>query len=219
MPAILVRVAMSDIDAGSPSRKSFPTTHWSRVILAGDPAEPGAPAALAELCTVYWYPLYAFVRRKGFWPDEAADLVHGTFAVLLARDGLGTVACGLGRFRSFLMAACAHHIADCRDRDRAAKRGGGRSPIPIDRTEAEGRYAADPAHELTVERLFDRRWAIDLLERAVDRLDAETARAGKAELFAHLLPALTGGRGEASHAAVAAEQGMTEGPSRWPPCD
>jgi RNA polymerase sigma factor (sigma-70 family) len=202
---------MSDPHMNRASKAPFPTTHWSRVVQAGDPAEPGARAALAELCTAYWYPLYAFVRRKGFGADEAADLVQGTFADLLKRDGLAAVDPARGRFRSYLMAACAHHIADCRDRDRAAKRGGGRSPIPIDRVAAEGRYAADPAHELTAERLFDRRWATDVLEHAVDRLEAETACAGKAELFARLLPALTGGRGEVPQAAVAAELGMTEG--------
>lgn len=202
---------MSDPRAPSPSKAPFPTTHWSRVIRAVAPEDPGARAALAELCASYWYPLYAFVRRKGFGPDEAADLVQGTFAALLGRDGLAAVDPDRGRFRSYLMAACAHHIADCRDRDRAAKRGGGRPPIPIDRLEAEGRYAAEPAHDLTAEHLFDRRWATDLLDRAVGRLEAEMAAAGKSRLFARLQPALTGGRGEVPHAVVAAELGMTEG--------
>ena len=89
--------------------------------------DPAAREALAELCSAYWYPLYAFVRRKGHPPEEAADLVQGTFLTLLDRDGLAAVAPERGRFRSFLMAACAHHLADCRDRDRAAKRGGGRA--------------------------------------------------------------------------------------------
>jgi RNA polymerase sigma-70 factor (ECF subfamily) len=195
----------------SPEADRFPTTHWSRVLQAGDPAAPEARAALAELCEAYWYPLYAFARRKGHGPDEAADLVQGTFAALLARDGLAGLAPERGRFRSYLMAACAHHIADRRDRDRADRRGGGRPPVSIDRPEAEGRYGAEPAHELTPERLFDRRWALGLLERAVGRLEAETAAAGKAALCARLLPALTGGRGELPYAAVAAELGMTEG--------
>src|SRR3954466_12094743 len=116
-----------------PSNAPFPTTQWSRVLAAGDPADPPARGALAELCAAYWYPLYAFVRRKGHPPGEAADLVQGTFLTLLDRDGLAAVAPERGRFRSFLMAACAHHLADCRDRDRAAKRGGGAVPIPIDR--------------------------------------------------------------------------------------
>jgi RNA polymerase sigma-70 factor (ECF subfamily) len=195
----------------SPPPAGFPTTRWSRVARAGGPPTPEARAALAELCTAYWYPLYAFVRRKGFEPDQAADLVQGTFAALLARQGLAGVAPERGHFRSYLRAACIHHIADCRHRDRAARRGGGRAPVAIDRLGAEGRYAAEPAHELTAERLFDRRWSTSLLEIAVGRLEAEMAAAGKADLCARLLPALTGGRGETSHATIAAELGMTPG--------
>jgi DNA-directed RNA polymerase specialized sigma24 family protein len=179
------------------------------VVEACDPAAPGARAALAELCAAYWYPLYAFVRRKGYGPDEAADHVQATFANLLARDGLAAVAPERGRFRSFLMAACAHQIADCRDRVRAARRGGGRAPIAIDRGEAESRYGSEPSHESTAERLFERRWALDLLGLAVARLEAEMTAGGKAELFAHLLPSLTGGRGEVPNAAVATALGMT----------
>jgi RNA polymerase sigma-70 factor (ECF subfamily) len=166
---------------------------------------------LAELCAAYWYPLYAFVRRKGFNPDEAADLVQGTFATLLSREGLAGVTPERGRFRSFLMVVCAHHIADCRDRDHAVRRGGGLAPLSSDCGEAEGRYGSEPAHELTPERLFERRWAIDLLARAVARLEVEMAAAGKDELFARLLPSLTGGRGELPLTAAAARLGMTEG--------
>jgi RNA polymerase sigma-70 factor (ECF subfamily) len=197
--------------AGPSSNAPFPTTHWSRVVRAGERAGPESRAALAELCEAYWYPLYAFVRRKGLAPDEAADAVQGTFATLLAREGFAAVAPERGRFRSFLMAACAHHIADCRDRDRAARRGGGQAPISIDRREAEGRYSTEPSHDLTPERLFDRRWATGLLEIAVGRLEAEMAAAGKATLFARLLPALSGGPSAAPHAEIAAELGMTPG--------
>jgi RNA polymerase sigma-70 factor (ECF subfamily) len=202
---------VSDLHADPTSKAPFPTTRWSRVALAGDRDDPGAVEALADLCAAYWYPLYAFVRRKGFGPDEAADLVQGTFATLLARDGLAHLDPARGRFRSYLMAACAHHIADARDRDHALRRGGGRAPLPIDRLQAEGRYGLEPAHDLTAERLFDRRWATDLLERALARLEAESALAGKGDLVARLLPTLTGGHGEAQHAAIADELGMTEG--------
>jgi RNA polymerase sigma-70 factor (ECF subfamily) len=112
------------------------------------------------------------------------------------------------------MAVCAHHLADCRDRDRAAKRGGGGAPLSSDRVHAERRYAAEPADELTAERLYERRWATSLLERAVARLEAESVPAGKAALVSRLLPTLTGGRGEVLLAAVAAELGMTEGAVR-----
>jgi RNA polymerase sigma-70 factor (ECF subfamily) len=193
------------------SNTPFPTTRWSQVVAAGDRAGPAFREALAELCSAYWYPLYAFVRRKGHPPEEAADLVQGTFLTLLDRDGLAAVAPDRGRFRSFLMAACSHHLADCRDRDRAVRRGGGVMPISIDRELAEGRYSAEPLDELTPERLFDRRWATSLLEHAVRRLEAESTVAGKAALVACLLTTLTGGRGEVPFAAIAAKLGMTEG--------
>jgi DNA-directed RNA polymerase specialized sigma24 family protein len=193
------------------SNAPFPTTRWSQVVAAGDRAGTEARDALTELCSAYWYPLYAFVRRKGYPPDEAADLVQGTFLTLLDRDGLAAVAPERGRFRSFLMAACVHHLADCRDRDQAAKRGGGAVPIPIDRIVAEGRYSAEPVNDWTPERLFDRRWATDLLENAVARLEAESTAAGKSALMSQLLPTLTGGRGNIPLAAIAVELGMTEG--------
>lgn len=202
------------MSASSPDGSShapFPTTSWSQIVAAGNPAAPDARAALAALCAAYWYPLYAFVRRQGHPPDEAADLVQGTFVALLDRDFLSAVAPERGRFRSFLLAACAHHRADCRDRDRAARRGGGLTPIPFDRLDAEGRFSAEPVDTLTPERLFERRWATGLLEHAVARLEAESAAAGKAALLSRVLPTLTGGRGAVSYAAVAAELGMTEG--------
>jgi RNA polymerase sigma-70 factor (ECF subfamily) len=193
------------------SHAPFPTTRWSQVVAAGGRADPAAREALAELCAAYWYPLYAFVRRKGHPPEEAADLVQGTFVNLLDRDGLAAVELRRGRFRAFLMAVCTHHLADCRDRDRAAKRGGGVAPLSFDRVQAESRYAAEPVDELTAERLYERRWATSLLERAVARLEAESVAAGKAALVSRLLPTLTGGRGEVLLAAVAAELRMTEG--------
>jgi DNA-directed RNA polymerase specialized sigma24 family protein len=177
------------------SNAPFPTTRWSQVVAAGDPVDPAACEALAGLCAAYWYPLYAFVRRKGHPPDEAADLVQGTFVNLLDRQGLASVAPGRGRFRSYLMAVCAHHLADCRDHDRAARRGGGRAAVPFDRLAAEGRYAAEPVDGMTPERLFERRWATSLLETAVARLEAEAEAADKAALVSRLLPTLTGGRG------------------------
>ncbi len=194
-----------------PSDAPFPTTQWSRVLAAADHADPEGGEALAELCAAYWYPLYAFVRRKGYPPEEAADLVQGTFLALLDRDALASVAPHRGRFRSFLLAVCTNHLADCRDRDRAAKRGGDRVAVPFDRLAAEGRYASEPASAMTAERLFERRWATSLLEHAVARLEAESTTAGKGVLMSRLLPTLTGGRGEVNLAAIAAELGMTEG--------
>jgi RNA polymerase sigma factor (sigma-70 family) len=196
---------------GPSSNAQFPSTRWSQVVAAGDRADPAAHQALAELCAAYWYPLYAFVRRKRHPPEEAADLVQGTFVNLLDRNGLAAITPERGRFRSFLMASCAHHIADCRDRDRADKRGAGKMPIPFDRVVAEGRYSAEPVKELTAERLFERRWATSLLDHAVARLEAESIASGKVDLVSHLLPTLTGGRSEVPFADIAALLGMSAG--------
>jgi RNA polymerase sigma-70 factor (ECF subfamily) len=202
---------VSDRQPEATSNARFPTTRWSQVYAAGQLSDPAARDALAELCAAYWYPLYAFVRRKGYAPDEAADLVQGTFANLLERKGMAAVSPERGRFRSFLIAACSNHMADCWDRDTAAKRGGGRAPIPFDHLDAEGRYSVEPVDELTPERLYERRWATGLLERALTRLEAEAIAAGNAPLASHLLPTLTGGRGEVPYASIAVELGMTEG--------
>ncbi|HEX8202572.1 MAG TPA: sigma factor, partial [Isosphaeraceae bacterium] len=153
--------------------RGFQTTHWSLILAARDPAQPAAREALTRVCATYWYPLYAFVRRKGYDPDEAQDLVQGFFVRLLEKGDLARVDPARGKFRSFLLASCTHYLANHRDRDRARKRGGGRVAGPIDRREAESRYGREPAHGLTAERLFDRRWALALLERVVARLEGE----------------------------------------------
>ena len=205
---------MPDPEAGPPSKAPFPTTHWSRVALAGDPAEPEAREALSDLCAAYWYPLYAFVRRKGYAPDEAADLVQGLFARLLERDGLRGLSPARGRFRSFLMAFCQHYLANHREREVAAKRGGGRVPVAIDGRAGEIRYGIEPAHDETPERIFERQWALTLLDRAMGRLDAEAARSSKSDLFARLRPSLVGDPTAPSHRQLAAEIGLSEGAVR-----
>ncbi len=120
----------------------FPTTCWSRIAHAGDPSDPEAAAALERLCRDYWYPLYAFVRRQGYGPDDAGDLVQGFLADFLERRDLAAADPERGRFRSFLRASCAHFLAHHRERDRALKRGGGQLVISIDLPAAEGRYGA-----------------------------------------------------------------------------
>src|SRR3954467_5860950 len=134
----------------------FPTTHWSRVLAAGDPEAPSAREALAELCQSYWFPLYAYIRRRGHEPDRAQELTQDLFVRLLEKDVLAAADPARGRFRAFLRAVCADFLANRRDWERARKRGGGRVFIPIDVVEAEGHYAAEPAHGLTAERIFDR---------------------------------------------------------------
>ncbi len=196
------------------SAARFPTTHWSRVARACGGADSEARAALEGLCRDYWFPLYAFARHRGLSPHEAEDLVQGFFADLLERGDLAAIDRSKGRFRAFLRAACEHYLANCRDHDRAAKRGEGRTIVPIDRLEAEGRYGHEPAHEMTAERWFERQWALTLLERVLRRLEDESARSGKSALFDQLRPALQGDHLAPSYREIAATLGLAEGAVR-----
>jgi RNA polymerase sigma-70 factor (ECF subfamily) len=188
----------------------FPTTHWGLVLAARDRAAPEDRAALAALCAEYWYPLYAFVRRKGHDPERAADLTQEFFARLLEKDYLQSVDPSKGRFRSFLLAACSHFLANQRDWEAARKRGGGRPPVSIDVRDAEDRYCAEPAHDLTAERLFERRWALTLLDDVLDQLGGEFHRTGKGALYDRLKVILVGAQEAVSYAQVGSEIGMTE---------
>ena len=197
--------------AEPPPTARFPTTHWSRVVSAADPAAPGACEALAELCATYWYPLYAFIRRQGQSPEAAADLTQDYFARLLEKGVLAAADQGRGRFRAFLRTDCGFFLAHRRDRDHAMKRGGGIVRLSIDARDAEGRYLREPADSLTPERLFDRSWALTLLDSVLARLAREYADSGRAALFERLEGVLTGGPRAESYAAIAAQLGMTEG--------
>ena len=189
---------------------TFGTTHWSLILAAKDRGTPQAENALAALCAAYWYPLYAFIRRRGHDPDRAADLTQGFFARFLEKDYLSSVDPSTGRFRAFLLAACKHFLANAHDREVALKRGGGRRPVSIDRRDAEGRYLCEPAHDLTPERLFERRWAMTLLDRALDQVGREFHRGGKGVLYDRLKVVLTGAEGAAPYARLGAELGMTD---------
>lgn len=194
----------SAADNGSAERAArFQTTHWSLVVAAKDRASPQARQALAELCQAYWYPLYAFVRRRGYSLDEAQDLTQEFFARLLQDDFLGLVDQQKGRFRSFLLACCKHFLANERDRARAQKRGGGQSIVSITSQDAQGRYDSEPAHEATPERLFERRWALVLLQHVLARLRDEYQRGGKSEHFERLKGFLTGEKPAERYAEVA----------------
>jgi RNA polymerase sigma-70 factor (ECF subfamily) len=189
----------------------FATTRWSLVLAARGRPSPEARAALADLCRVYWYPLYAFVRRSGCDAAAAEDLTQEFFARLLEKGWLDQADQSKGRFRSFLMTACKHFLANERDRARALKRGGGHPPLPFDFQAADDRYVREPAHELTPERLFERRYALALLEHVMAGLRDEYAAAGKERLFERLKTQLGGDRDAAEHDTVAAELGMTVG--------
>jgi RNA polymerase sigma-70 factor (ECF subfamily) len=192
------------------SAARFPTTNWSRVVAAGDRAGPEHGEALAELCHAYWYPLYAFIRRRGYEPADAQDLTQSYFARLADRGVLAAADRKKGRFRAFLRTDCGFFLADQRDRERALKRGGGVVVVSIDARDAEGRYRVEPAEATTPDRLFDRAWALTLLGRVLDLLEREYTDAGRSAFFERLKIVLTDGPRAIAYAAIADELGMTE---------
>lgn len=193
----------------APGARVFATTRWS-IVLAAGAVTPSAAEALAVLCRAYWYPLYAFVRRRGYGVEDAQDLTQGFFAHLLEKNGLATVDRAKGTFRSFLLAAMQHFLTNEWDRRRAQKRGGGMALISIDDAGAERRYQREPAEQITAEQLFDRRWALTLVDLVLARLGEEMASAGKAAQFDALKFCLTGERG-AAYGQIARRLGTTEG--------
>ncbi len=190
--------------------RGFATTRWSLVAAAGRPTSPEAGRALEALCGAYWYPLYAHARRRGLDADLAQDRTQAFFARLLEKGDLAVADRARGRFRSFLLAAFEHFLANARDYDHAAIRGGGRPSLSLDFAAGESRLGLEPSHETTPERIFDRQWALTLLDRALARLRDEYHAAGKGPLFDALTPSLAGDRGT-PYVEVAARLGMTEG--------
>ena len=195
---------------GAVGQPLFATTHWSVVLAAANQETPEAAAALERLCCSYWYPLYAYVRREGYAAADAQDLTQGFFAQLLARNSLERVAPEKGRFRSFLLAAMRHFLSDQRDRARTLKRGGGAEILSLDAQEAEERYRLEPVDRLDAEKIYERRWAMTLVEQALAQLREESAAAGKAKLFEHLRQ-FVAGESEATWGDAAAELGLSEG--------
>lgn len=196
-------------DRAAPPGGAFGHTRWSIVLAARDPAR--ATVALEELCRLYWPPLYAYVRRRGHDPHTAEDLTQEFFARLLARNTLAQVAPEKGKFRSFLLAALKHFLANEWDKARARKRGGGLQPVAFDTRVAEDRLRDDPAGPLPPDRLFDRQWALVVLELALDRLAAEHDTPAKQRQFAALRGTLTGDAPEGGYAGVARQLALTEG--------
>jgi RNA polymerase sigma-70 factor (ECF subfamily) len=197
-------------DRESPMAARFPTTRWSRLGRMGGLSDLEARAELEALCRDYWFPLYAFIRGRGHSSHEAEDLVQGFLADLLERGDLSRLDRSKGRFRSFLRAACDHYLANRREHEQAAKRGGNISIVPIDRLDAESRYTREPVHGLTAERLFQRQWALTLLGRVLDRLEAESIQGGKGSLFERLRPALQGDALAPAYRTIGHELGMSE---------
>ena len=196
---------------GNARRATFVTTHWSVVLTARRSDTTRAQAALCRLCQAYWYPLYAYVRRRGYQAHDAQDLTQEFFARLLAQNWLAQADRDRGRFRTFLLAALSHFLANEWDKARAQKRGGGVQIVPLQLDTAETRYGHEPADPLTPEQSFERRWALALLDEVLKRLGQEHAAAGTEKLFDLLKPCLVGDRQAQPYAALAAELGMTEG--------
>ena len=189
----------------------FPTTAWTVVSRARGGADSDAHEALAFLCAAYWLPLYSFARRLGHASDDALDLTQGYFAVLIEKDYLADVRLREGRFRAFLLTSFRHFVSKERDRARALKRGGGRAPLSIDAAEAEGRYADEPLEALDPEAVFERRWALTILQRAMARLRQEFAAAGRAAELEQLEDYLTGSEPRVQYKDAAERLGTTEG--------
>jgi RNA polymerase sigma-70 factor (ECF subfamily) len=191
--------------------RPFATTHWSLVQAAGRQGSADAQRALAQLCETYWYPVYAFVRRQGGDAALAQDLTQAFFCRLLEKNDLAAADRQRGRFRAFLLTAVKHFLSNERDRAMAKKRGGGQRPLSLDFDAAEGRYRREPSHDLTPERLFERRWALEVLDRTLARLRTEHIEAGKERLFEGLKGTLAGEPTAAPLAEIAALLGTTEG--------
>lgn len=186
------------------------TTQWSQVLAARDGSDTEARAALESLCQTYWQPLYAYIRHQGYGPEEARDLTQGFFAELLDKDLLAEVDPEKGRFRSFLLASLRNFLSHQRDRDRALKRGGGAITISLDVSAGEEKYAIQLAEEMTPEDVFEYRWAMTVLDRAVDRLEQESVEAGTDFQFEHLQQYLTGRGSQPPYRETASALGMSE---------
>ena len=190
----------------------FAATRWSVVVAAADQqAGTRSRRALEELAAIYWFPLYAYIRRQGSPPEQAEDLTQEFFTRLLEKKSLATVDRDKGKFRSFLLASLKHFLANERDKARAKKRGGGAVPLTLDIGTAEARYSTDPVDDLTPERLFERRWAVAVLDQVVERLRQEYADRGQGKVFDALSGCLTGETDAAARARLARRLEMTEG--------
>ncbi|MCO6455677.1 MAG: sigma-70 family RNA polymerase sigma factor [Pirellulaceae bacterium] len=191
-------------------RGDFESTRWSVVLRAGGSA-PDSLEALETLCRTYWFSLYAYVRRRGYGTEDAQDLTQEFFARLLETGLVGSADPYRGKFRAFLLASLRNFLANHWEWLQAKKRGGGRHRLSLDFAAGDSRYALEPHHELTAERLFERQWAITLLDQVLARLRQEFAAAGRLPEFEQLKPFLAGRSAETSYAEVAAALGVSEG--------
>ena len=195
-----------------PGSSRFPTTRWTLVVAAGDPQRKDSRSALVSLCENYWYPLYAYLRRRGHAPDEAQDLTQEFFMRVLGGRYLDKADPEKGRFRSFILTSLKFFAADQQDRQRAQKRGGG-AVVSFEFSSGESgeeRYQREPGHDETPDRIFERRWALSMLERVMERLRDEFVQHDRPENFERMKVFLLG-QSEAPYAALAGEMNTSEG--------
>lgn len=212
MPSARTRMPTSATNPDKTARPKnyFATTHWSVVLAAAKCNSSVGIGALEKLCQRYWYPLYAYVRRRGYSPEDAEDLTQEFFARLLQHNWVADAQRSKGRFRSFLLMVLNRFLANEWDKIRAQKRGGGVPTIPIHMDTAETRYSLEPATTTTPEQIFERQWALALLDQVLLALRAEYQKGGKSALFDALKPSLVGRSETQPYAELAASLGMTE---------
>ena len=192
----------------------FATTRWTVVLAAGRKSTSQANVALEELCRTYWFPLYAYARRRGHSKEDAEDLTQAFFARFLEKNYLEGLRAERGRFRAFLLASLKHFLANESDRAQRQKRGGGLTPLSLDWQDADTRYQLDLADQLSPDKLYDRAWAVALLERVIVRLRDENVAEGKTELFERLKPFLMIGKRAIPYGQAASQLNLSEGAVR-----
>ncbi len=192
----------------------FATTHWTVVLAAGKRHTPQSDGVLEELCRTYWFPLYAYVRRRGYTKEDAEDLTQAFFARFLAKNYLAGLSAERGRFRAFLLASLKHFLINEWKKTQRLKRGGGETPLSLDWQTADTKFQVANTAEPSPDKAFDREWALALLAKVIERLQKECEADGKAKLFEQLKIFLTAGKDGTAQAEVAKALGMEEGAVR-----
>ncbi len=197
-------------DTPSPEKPAFATTCWSEIRRAAELSGETSDS-LERLCKAYWYPLYAFLRRSGHSPCDAQDYVQSFFVDLLSRDSLQAADPSRGRFRTFLLTACRNHVSNLQRADRAIARGGGHRRIPMETFDGEPVYEAEPVDQWSPEKLYERRWAMAVIDNAMDQVRQQYVDKGKADRFDALCPLVAPSGTPPSHAEVAQQLGCSAG--------
>jgi RNA polymerase sigma factor (sigma-70 family) len=205
---------VTSTDASTSPRDIFATTHWTVVLAAGKRSTPQSDHALEELCHTYWFPLYAYVRRRGHTKEDAEDLTQAFFARFLEKNYLGLLDSEKGKFRAFLLASLKHFLANEWDKSQRQKRGGNATHLSLDWKTADTQFQIATTTEPSPDKAYDREWAVALLEKVIQRLRVECEADGRAKQFSELKIFLTAGKGALPYSAAAGSLGMDEGAVR-----